>query len=286
MVFKNRYYDLNTYLRDRNGFWISVFCKSLYCYLIFKIVFIWNAVETIFNYFPYTPRSWWTYAIYAPLSLAHPHPKVFLVCFLIILIIGLLIKINYVTAILICWCSISLSRLGLPAANGSDLVLNLFLLLAVVMPVTPSSKHLNIKSIQKHISVIGVLLVQIELTLVYFLSGYDKLMSEAWRSGAAIYSIMNLDFFYNPFLKIALNDTTYILLSWSVIIFELAFTFFVWFRKTRMYILMAGVIFHLGIIVFLGLLDFGILMIITYLIFLPINHKPVTQPTNQFNIGF
>jgi len=283
MFFKSKYLDLNTYLTERNNFWVTVFCKSMYCFLIVKIIFIWRAVDTIFDYFPYTPHSWWKYVLYGPLIISQHHVKIFLLCFLIILIIAVFIRINYVSVILICWYSISLSRLALSVSNGSDIILNIFLMIAILMPVWPSSKNLRVKSFQAHISAIAILLARIELALIYFISGYDKLLSEAWRSGAAVYSVMNLDIYYNPFLKIDLSEVVCIIICWIVIIFELAFTFFIWFRKARPFLLISGLIFHLGIILFLGLPDFGLVMIIPYATFLPIRDMPMVQSVNQGN---
>jgi hypothetical protein len=114
------------------------------------------------------------------------------------------------------------------------------------------------------------LLGQIQITLIYFLSGYDKLTSSAWQTGAAMNSIINLTFFQNPFLSLELTKFQCMLLCWLIILFELGFSILIWFNKLRFIILTLGVIFHLGIVFFLGLADFGIVMILCYTLFLPI----------------
>ncbi len=269
MISFKKYFITDWLIQERGNFWITVFCKSLYVFLILKILMSWGVVQTIVQYYPYAPHSWWVNLFYAPLLLAQPHTELFLSCFLGILSISLFIRINYISAFLISWFSISLTRLTFPILNGSDLVLNLFLAIAIFMPVWPAAKHSGAKVFQEHISSIAIVFARIELALIYLISGYDKLISEAWHSGAAVYSIMNLDLYYNPIFKIDTNETGYSLMGWGVIIFELGFAFLIWFRKFRNVFLIGGIIFHLGIIVVLGLYDFGLMMIITYFVFLP-----------------
>lgn len=269
MVFQRDNFSIDKLIPERNHFWITVLCKSLYVFLIVKVLLSWSLVQSMLVYYPYVSHSFWGKVAYAPLFLINPFVEMYLICFIVILLFSVFIRINYISAFLICWFSISLSRLTFPISNGSDLILNLFLLIAVFMPVWPSSKHPGKKAFQEHISAIAILFARIELALIYFLSGYDKLISEAWRSGAAIYSVMNLDLYYNPFYKFNSNETVYALLGWGVIIFELGFAVLIWFRNFRNMFLLGGVLFHLYIIVALGLYDFGLLMIITYSVFLP-----------------
>lgn len=269
MVFLRDNFNIDKLIPERNNFWITVLCKSLYVFLIIKVLISWSVVQSMLDYYPDGSHSLGAMVVYAPLLLTHPYVELFLICFMVILLLSVFIRINYISASLICWFSVSLSRLTFPISNGSDLILNLFLLIAVFMPVWPSSKCPGAKSFQEHISAIAILFSRIELALIYLLSGYDKLVSEAWRSGAAVYSVVNLDLYFNPFYKINSNETVYALLGWGVIIFELGFAFLVWFRIFRNVFLIGGIIFHLGIIVTLGLYDFGLLMIITYAVFLP-----------------
>ncbi|MBK7652754.1 MAG: HTTM domain-containing protein [Flammeovirgaceae bacterium] len=123
---------------------------------------------------------------------------------------------------------------------------------------------------QEIISSVALLFARISLCLIYFLSGYDKLMSSAWRSGTAIHSIINLDYFYNPTFIFSASNTLFMLMGWSVIIFEISFSLLIWFKKLRVLFLLTGILFHLGIIVLLGFPDFGLVMIICYAVFLPI----------------
>lgn len=252
---------------------ITIFCKSLYAFLFLKIIFLWPVLPEGQRYFPYEFRSALSHIIYAPIKLAQYDLTVFLVSLLILLSWALIRKINYVTAGLIFWFSFSLTRFAIPFTNGSDYVLNLFLLLSILLPVTPAFKSEGLRNKQLIISNFAFLFCRIQLCLIYVLSGFDKITSPAWRSGDAIYSIVNLELFANPHLSIPDNKSLYLLLAWTVILFELAFPVLIWFKQFRIYALVAGIIFHLVIIFGLSLPDFGLLMILLYSLFIPVRKK-------------
>lgn len=247
-------------------FWILVFRKCLYGFLLLKIIFSTSAVIEIEQYQPLLLASTIAWIGYAPLLLSKINVSFFLGIFILLVVIGLVFKSNYITAFLIFWFSVSLSKLMFPIINGSDLVLNLFLLIGVFMS---HQRFLVGSEIISALSIVSVLIAQIQLSLIYFLSGYDKLLSEAWRSGAAVFSILNLDFFQNPSFTFNLSSTACWVVGWVVILFELGFAVLIWIKSFRVPILIVGALFHICIIYFLGLLDFGILMILCYAVFLP-----------------
>jgi len=245
------------------------FCKSLYVFLFLKIIFLWSVLPDITKYIPFQFNSWVKHVMYAPLKIAQIDLLIFLVLFLVVLLISILVKINYIAAVTIFWFSISLSRLALPVTNGSDLVVNLFLLISIFIPAMPGLKSSGFQNLQRISSNFSFLLCRIQLALIYLLSGFDKFMSEAWRSGDAIYAILNLEYFINPLVSVPANKPLYSIIAWITIIFELGFAVLIWIRPFRWPVLITGIIFHLGIVFFLSLPDFGILMILAYSLFIP-----------------
>jgi len=248
---------------------IALFCKALYVFLIFKILYLWPLVGDVLDYKPFTYNSYLSYLLFARLVLTKINTEMFLGCFALLLVVSVIIRSNYISTFVICWVSISLSRLFLPIINGSDLVLNLFLIIAIALPLNPKLNFKNSEHIQTIISNVALLFAQIQFALIYLLSGYDKLLSASWRSGAAIDSINNLTFFHNPFITLHLNEVVCIVLSWSVIVFEIGFGFLIWAEKFRIPLLVMGILFHLVIAVVLGLVDFALVMVICYGVYLP-----------------
>jgi len=254
---------------ERKRLTISIFCKSLYVFLFLKILFLWPVLHDVHQYSPYELRSSLHYFLYAPIKLAQFDLNIFLVSILILLLLALIQRVNYFISALIFWFSFSLSRLAFPIANGSDYVLNLFLFLSIFLAVVPAGKSDSLRNVQHVISNFAFLISKIQLSLIYVLSGFDKITSHAWRSGDAVYSIINLEYFINPNLPIPDNQTLYRVLAWSIILIELTFPLLIWFTRFRTYALVAGIFFHVGIIFVLSLPDFGIVMILTYCLFIP-----------------
>lgn len=250
-----------------NRFWVNALCKSLYAFLFFKLVFLFPTIPDLVAFYPFQFNSLLDVILYAPLKLFEIDQILFLTIFSIVILTGLLVKLNYISAFIIFWFSFSLSRLTSPINNGSDSVLNLFLLIAILLPVHPKLAKIRW---QVQVSNAAIILGQISLALIYLQSGYNKLTSLAWPSGAAVHSITHLTFFQNPFLNLELSELQYVIISWLIISFELGFSILIWFKKFRIPLLIMGVIFHLGIVFFLGLADFGIVMILCYAVFLPV----------------
>jgi hypothetical protein len=250
-----------------------LFCKTLYLFVLFKLWISWPVIELVAANIPVKAKSWLGVFLFAPNQLWAINPIFFVVFFSSILIISIFIRLNYISAFLIFWFSVCLSKFLFPILSGADLVLNLLLVLGVSLPVFPVIRWKGLEDYQQLLSAFGVLLIKVQIGLIYFLSGYDKLLTDSWRNGEAIFSVLNLDFFSNPNLLLELTKGAALVTAWLVILFEISFPIFIWFNKVRKYWLITGIVFHLAIIIFMGLLDFGLVMIISYLIFVPAKER-------------
>lgn len=245
---------------------VNVFCKALVAYSILRLVLLWGLFQDISYYSPtFLPDNFIPRMVFYPGALAEINVNYFLVLCLVVWTATLFLRWNYIFAILFCWLNLNLYRMANPVANGSDLVLAMFSVWAIGMATSPSLKN---RELQHLVFNGSVLLTQLQIVFIYFLSGWDKLISSIWRTGEA-FSYISTFTFSNPWFESTLgNSTTQIILSWAIIVFEIGFAIGIWFEKTRWYFLVAGVVFHLLIIVVLTLPDFGIMMILSYLIFL------------------
>ncbi|MFZ1809422.1 MAG: hypothetical protein WAU36_19485 [Cyclobacteriaceae bacterium] len=251
-------------------FWISFFCKALYGFLMIKLIFLIPITNDLNEFYPFAFNTTLDAILYAPLKIFQTGHMIFFTLFALLLISGIILEINYFSALFIFWFSFSFSRLTFPINNGSDSVLNLFLMITILLPMKP---WLFSRKWQAQLSNAALLLAQIQVALIYFISGYDKIGSQAYRSGAAIHSISNLTFHSNSLIHVSLSEFQCFVISWLIILFELGFSILIWFNKLRVPMLTLGVLFHLGIVFFLGLADFGVVMILCYALFLPIQEE-------------
>ncbi|MDX1947894.1 MAG: HTTM domain-containing protein [Pirellulaceae bacterium] len=95
----------------------------------------------------------------------------------------------------------------------------------------------------------GLRLLQIQMAVIFFTAGLWKLGGEPWLNGTALYYVARMDDYFGRFpVPAILFDTPWIvaLLTWAVVIAELAIPVLIWFRETRRLCLVAVVLFHLA----------------------------------------
>ncbi len=255
--------------QKRNVFAVTVFCKALVLFVILKIGMIWSVSSAIVELHQFVPSSSFVVRIlFSPAYWACDYLTFFYSLSLVFLIVILLIRWNYIVGFLFFLLVINLYRINLPITNGSDYVLFMLAFWAIGMSRWPALKSEKWNTILILLFNVSVLLCQLQIVFIYLTSGWDKLMSEIWRSGDAIDYIAHLDFFFNKQLGLANHHFLNLTLSWITIVFELAFVVLVWFNRTRKVVLVMGVLFHLIIWFMLSLPDFALIMMISYLIFL------------------
>ncbi len=253
----------------RNILAVTIFCKMLIVFVMLKIILIWSISITINNLHEFIPSSSFVVRIlFSPANWASEHLSIFYSIALMFLTIALFVRWNYILGFLFFLLTLNLYRINIPIVNGSDYVLLMVSFWAIGMSMWPV-KNEKWNTVLSLIFNVSVFLCQLQLVFIYLASGWDKLLSEVWRSGEAMDYVAHLDFLFNrywfgsfdnPFLNLTL--------SWMTILVELLFVVLVWFKRTRLMMLFIGFVFHLIIGFMLSLPDFALIMIISYMIFL------------------
>ena len=108
----------------------------------------------------------------------------------------------------------------------------------------------------------AILAFALQIALVYGVAGLTKVQGETWRNGTAIYYAMS-GTYRLPGVSEAIcrHDWVVNLLSYSAVAFQVSFPWFIFLnRYTRILAVAAGMCFHLGIGIVLGLVTFATLM--------------------------
>lgn len=111
-------------------------------------------------------------------------------------------------------------------------------------------------------------LLQIQLVVIYAYTGMEKLKGQSWWDGTALWTVMAnsqmtiVDMSWTRHIPWVLVGMTF-----TTILFEIYFPVLIWFKRTRIYMMILGFSFHLGIAVLLGLWSFAIVMWLPYLLF-------------------
>lgn len=158
------------------------------------------------------------------------------------------------------------------AGDGMLRIESLFLLLA------PSGAALSLDQRRKTGSFFdaedrapwALRLFQIQLSIVYIATVWDKVRGDTWNAGTAVsYSLRLLDLqnFVTP-EWLVMNSVLMNLAAWGTLVVELGIGLFVWNRRARPWLLGVGVVLHLSILATIAVGFFSFAVFVLYLSFL------------------
>lgn len=127
-----------------------------------------------------------------------------------------------------------------------------------------------VEHIWSNIKKVALLGLMIQVCYVYFFTSLSKLQGDVWLNGTAIYYTMRVSDFMATSWNIPLTKNHYfvVLGTYFTIIFEIAFPFLIWFKKTKYWIIFLGIMLHIGIWIFMRIDNFSWIMIGTYFVFI------------------
>ncbi len=115
----------------------------------------------------------------------------------------------------------------------------------------------------------GVRLLQMQMCLVYFQSCVIKCRGPAWLDGTTVhYILFNHEFGQFNLEWLGAYPILINLMTHGALLIEFALAFWLWFRPTRRWAILGGVLLHMGIRPILNVTGFGETMISTYITFL------------------
>ncbi|HBI46592.1 MAG TPA: hypothetical protein DDY78_27615 [Planctomycetales bacterium] len=127
----------------------------------------------------------------------------------------------------------------------------------------------------------AIRLIQVHFCIIYLVSGSSKLLGAAWWNGTAMWlTLANYNF--APMRVGLYNELLYVLCRnlwlWQIcmtgaVVFtlftEISFTYLVWSRRWRPFMVSCSVLMHLGIGLIMGLSVFSLFMLVMVLAFVP-----------------
>jgi hypothetical protein len=117
---------------------------------------------------------------------------------------------------------------------------------------------------------IAIRLIQVHLCIIYLFAGTAKLMGPAWWNGTAMWQAVasleyqSLDMTWLAHWPLVLDLLTHLTIFW-----ELSYSALIWPRATRPVMLALAVPLHMGIAFCLGMITFGLVMLIANVAFVP-----------------
>lgn len=123
-------------------------------------------------------------------------------------------------------------------------------------------------------------LLLVQMAVIYINNGVHKLIGPQWRAGSSLYYVLgDLTLARWSYGELPLPFAVTQLLTWGVLVWELAFPLLVFLPSTRTVTLLLGVLLHVGIGLSMELGVFALYMLCLYLPFIPVRHgSPAPQP--------
>lgn len=160
--------------------------------------------------------------------------------------------------------------------SGGDYLFQHFLFFCIFLSNGSPKQSQLYSSLDTALHNTGVIAMQVQVCLVYFLAGYAKVIDADWLNGTAVNDVFSVRDYSLPFLygsDAAFGKE----LNFLVIGYQLLFPILVWIDRIKKWFLLFGVLQHLFIAFVMGLPSFGFIMIIAYAIF----YAPGRQTKNS-----
>jgi hypothetical protein len=117
---------------------------------------------------------------------------------------------------------------------------------------------------------VALRLLQVHLCVVYAFSGLGKLLGASWWEGTALWGAIANDRYRTLDLRgLAAHPLVVNALTLTTLWWEVTYAALVWPRLTRRLCLAMAVLVHLGIGLAMGMMEFGLAMIVANLAFIP-----------------
>ena len=137
--------------------------------------------------------------------------------------------------------------------NGGDDVMQLCLFLLMISPCgdalsLDARKKRALEPGPRYIRPWSVRLFQIQLCVIYFTTGIAKLKGDTWWEGTSVhYALNDITMGRWSFADFPMPFWVTATLTWATLVFEVGFPLFALIRPTRKWVLLGGILFHVGI---------------------------------------
>lgn len=117
---------------------------------------------------------------------------------------------------------------------------------------------------------VAIRLIQVHMCVIYLFAGLAKLQGPSWWNGTAMwFAVGNLEYQSLDLLWLAHYPLLVNLMTHATIFWEISYAALVWPRLTRPLILLVAIPLHGGICLGLGMITFGLIMLVGNLAFVP-----------------
>lgn len=171
---------------------------------------------------------------------------------LILSIIGFHTRLSLITVLC---CMVSLHHRNIWVTSSSETLMRIMMILLVCSPCGHSlsvdaflGRTKNQYKKDRDWAPWALRLMQIQISVVYIWTVWQKLKGETWFDGTAVYYATRFESMKNLPVPYLLDNLAMLkMLTWGTLIIEMALGILVWIKEFRIPVIVLGILFHLGI---------------------------------------
>lgn len=187
---------------------------------------------------------------------------------------GILGYFTRISTMVVWFTTINLQNRIYSGNTGGDLLLNILLFYLIFISDGRKLKNDELEKIKNSIDFCFINLCKFQLIIVYFISALYKVTCNEWIDGTALARILFVNEYSLPIISDVASaySTLFKIITWLILAYQILFPLVLIKSNKVSYLLMIGILFHVGIALFMGLFNFSLIMIISYVIFIPTYH--------------
>lgn len=243
--------------------------ESFYCLFYFDLLFGKNSIVLV------TPKFIGVFKGLAFLlynTNSETLSLVFILCTSLLSLFNLYVeRFRLPVDILLWFLAFNIHNRIYPMLTGGDNLLHQFLIFNCFLSSTYKKEESWWGRLKQCVHNMSLLALHIQVCLVYVLSALAKLSDPYWLSGEAVLIVSQVKHFalFSFLSGGAAAAFLYMVVNYIVLFYQLLFPLFVWMPVLKKPFLVVGILMHIYIALVMGLVGFGMIMIIAYTLFWP-----------------
>jgi len=161
-----------------------------------------------------------------------------------------------------------------PTLTGGEYLLNQLLLFNIFISKRFIVSDHWFNSFKKCIHNFACAGIIIQVCFIYLVAGLTKLKDVVWMQGEAVALSSQVEH-YNMFneIKFDYDSLVAMIFNYIILFYQLLFPLLIWFSKIKKPMIIFGIVFHLYVAFGMGLVSFGMVMLIPYIYLWPAKRK-------------
>ena len=180
-----------------------------------------------------------------------------------------------VSSIILFILMVSLQNRNYAILNSGDTVMRCLLFAMIWAPcgrcysLDSSQERKRGRYISKTVPIMGIRLIQIQFAIIYLSTALFKFDGMDWVEGTAVYYTARLENFQRLVIPVLFDHLVLVkIMTWFALMTEFAMGTLVWVKELRPWVLLFGILLHLGIELTMSIGFFEWVMLAGYLVFI------------------